>query len=107
MRRTATRAAALLPRELIVQLQEFMPEGGKLSVPQKGCSQRFLLTSQERLAQDLEITMRSLRLTPTKELAEQYEVSLTGIRKIVKRTLAGLHESVGEPPPAFDIEKKQ
>tara|TARA_R110000803_G_scaffold52931_6_gene108798 strand:+ start:1326 stop:1673 length:348 start_codon:yes stop_codon:yes gene_type:complete len=106
MRRTATKAAQLLPVELIQKIQEYMPEGGKLSVPQRGCSQRFLLTADERLAQDLEITMKSLRLIPTKELGEEYEVSLTGIRKIVQRTLAGLHKSVGEPPVAFDIKPK-
>jgi|TARA_R100001463_G_scaffold88_3_gene436 hypothetical protein len=101
MRRTATRAAALLPRDLIVQIQEFMPEGGKLSIPQRGCSQRFLLSETERLAQDLEITMKALRMIPTRELAEEYEVSLTGVRKIVKRTLEALRDRVDAPEPVF------
>lgn len=101
MRREATRAAALLPKELILQIQEFMPEGGKLSIPQKGCSQRFLLSESERLAQDLEITMKSLRLVPTRELAQEYGVSLTGVRKIVKRTLEALRDRVDAPEPVF------
>lgn len=105
MRRTATAAAAVLPRELILQIQEHMPEGGKLSIPQKGCSQRFLLSETEKLAQDLEITMKSLRMTPTRELAKEYEVSLTGVRKIVKRTLAALNDKV-PTPPAFEIKNK-
>ena len=101
MRREATRAAALLPKELILQIQEFMPEGGKLSIPQKGCSQRFLLSESERLAQDLEITMKSLRLVTTRELAQEYGVSLTGVRKIVKRTLEALRDRVDAPEPVF------
>ena len=100
MRRTATRAADVLPKELILQIQEYLPEGGKLSIPCQGCSQRFLLSDDDRLAQDLEITMKSLKLVPTKELAEDYEVSITGVRKIVDRTLIAMKGAVGDPPAA-------
>tara|TARA_R100000322_G_scaffold136114_1_gene91959 strand:- start:68 stop:385 length:318 start_codon:yes stop_codon:yes gene_type:complete len=105
MRRTATAAAAVLPRELILQIQEHMPEGGKLSIPQRGCSQRFLLNEADKLAQDLEITLKSLRMTPTRQLAQEYEVSLTGVRKIVKRTLAALNDKVELPPGPFEQNK--
>ena len=99
MRRTATRAADVLPKELILQIQEHLPEGGKLSIPMQGCSQRFLLSDEARLAQDLEITMKSLKLVPARALAQEYEVSVAGIRKIVARTLKAMKGAVGDPPP--------
>jgi hypothetical protein len=105
MRRTATRAADVLPKELILQIQEHLPEGGKLSIPCQGCSQRFLLSDDERLTQDLEITMKSLKLVSARELAEDYEVSITGVRKIIDRTLAAMKGAVGGPPPAFEPTK--
>ena len=105
MRQTATRAADILPKDLVLQIQEHLPAGGKLSIPKRGCSQRYLLTEGERLAQDLEITTRSLRLETTRQLAKDYEVSLTGIRKIVNRTLGALRQTVGAPPPAFEPTK--
>lgn len=103
MRRTATSATEVLPRDLILQIQEHMPEGGKLSIPRKGCSQRRLLNDEGKLAQDLEITMKSLRMIPTSELAQEYGLSLTGVRKIVKRTLGALKRSIGDPPPAIEL----
>ena len=104
-RRTATRAANVLPKELILQIQEHMPEGGKLSIPGRGCSQRFLLGNVERIAQDLEITMRALKLEAAKDLAQEYEVSITGVRKIVKRTLKNMKGAVGGPPAPYDPTK--
>ena len=101
MRRTATKAASVLPKELILQIQEHMPEGGKLSIPKKGCHPRFLMTDEEKLEQNLEITMESLRLVPTKQLASTYTLSVPAIRTIIRQTLDIIHAAQGEPPPAF------
>ena len=72
-----------------------------MSIPAKGCSQRFLLNRTERIAQDLEITMRSLRLEPASKLAGDYEVSIPGVRKIIKRTLKDMKGALGDPPKPF------
>ena len=105
-RRNAIRAADVLPKELILQIQDHFPDGGKLSIPAKGCSQRFLLNRTERIAQDLEITMRSLRLEPASKLAVEYEVSAPGLRKIIKRTLKDMKRAVGDPPEPYSPTKK-
>ena len=105
MSRNAKRAANVLPKELILQIQEHLPAGGKLSLPAKGCSQRFLLERTERIAQDLEITMRALRLESSKTLATDYEISIPGVRKIVKRTLKDLKGAIGDPPEPFSPTK--
>lgn len=102
---TTRRAADCLPVDLITQVQEHFPEGGKLSFPSQGCSQRFLLSESERLAQNLEMTMRSLRLEPIKKLASDYEISTAGARKIIKKTLEMMREAIGDPPPGFDVTK--
>jgi len=102
---TTMRAADCLPADLIKLVQEHIPEGGKLSFPKQGCSQRFLLSENERLAQNLEMTLRSLRLEPIKRLAKDYDMSTAGARKVIKQTLAMMREAVGEPPVDFDITK--
>tara|TARA_R100000742_G_C4166808_1_gene6465 strand:- start:114 stop:458 length:345 start_codon:yes stop_codon:yes gene_type:complete len=102
MRRSATRAANILPRQLILQIQQHMPEGGKISIPKIGCHERFLLTDDEKLAQNLEITMQSLRLVPTKELAKTYKLSVPAVRTIIRETLETIKEAQGDPPAAFD-----
>ena len=98
MRRSATRAANVLPRDLILQIQKHMPEGGKLSIPKIGCHERFLMNDDEKIAQNVEITMKSLRLVPTKELSEDYDLSIPAVRTIVRQTIEVIQASAGDPP---------
>ena len=100
-RRTATRAADVLPEDLIKEVQEHIPEGGKISFPKKGCHPRHLMTKDKLLAQDVEITFQRLNMRSAADLAKEYSLSHMGIEKIAKRTTELMREALEKPEPTF------
>jgi hypothetical protein len=100
-RRTATRAADVLPVDIIKQVQEHIPEGGKISFPKKGCHPRYLMPKDKLLAEDVEITFKRLNLKPAADLAKEYNLTHMGIEKIAKRTTELMRQALDKPEPSF------
>lgn len=100
-RRTATRAADVLPVDIIKQVQEHIPEGGKISFPKKDCHPRHLMRKDKILAQNVEITFQRLNLRPAADLAKEYSLTHMGVEKITKRTTELMREALDKPDPSF------
>lgn len=91
----------MLPVDIIKQVQEHLPEGGKISFPKKDCHPRHLMPKAKILAQDVEITFQRLNLRPASDLAKEYDLTHPGIEKIAKRTTELMRQALDEPDPSF------
>tara|TARA_R100000808_G_C2151485_1_gene160545 strand:+ start:2475 stop:2810 length:336 start_codon:yes stop_codon:yes gene_type:complete len=87
--------------DIIKQVQEHLPEGGKISFPKKGCHPRHLMSKAKILAQDVEITFQRLNLRPAADLAKEYDLTHPGVEKIAKRTTQLMREALDKPDPSF------